>query len=140
MAYPAPEQIALRYYDLFNHRALDQAELLVSPQAVFHYPHTKEHMIGRAGYRELARTWLTAFPDAQVEIQRVTVERGHVARVELLGRGTHTGELAFGGALTLPASGRRAELPLTDTLDVRGGLIVDSWLAFDVADLLRRLS
>jgi predicted ester cyclase len=140
MTQPSPEHIALEYYDLFNRRLLQQAELLVSPQAVFHYPHTKEHMIGRAGYRELARTWVTAFPDARVDVQGLTAEGPGRVRVELLGHGTHTGPLTFGGALTLEPSGRRAELPLTDTLEVSGGLIVNSWLSFDVAELLRRLT
>lgn len=140
MAYPAPAQLAHRYYDLFNRRLLDQAELLVSPEAVFHYPHSKEHLIGRAGYRELARTWLIAFPDAQVELLDLSPEPNDTVRVELLGRGTHKGALGFGGALTLPASGREAELRLTDTLEVAGGLIVNSWLSFDVEDLVRRLT
>ena len=140
MAHAPPAQLARRYYDLFNHRLLEQAELLVSPEAVFHYPHSREHLIGRAGYRELARTWLIAFPDAQVELLGLSDEQNNTVRVELLGRGTHKGPLGFGGALTLPASGREAELRLSDTLEVAGGLIVKSRLSFDVADLVRRLT
>jgi predicted ester cyclase len=140
MPQTSPEAIARQYYELFNSRAFDRAELLVSPQAVFHYPHTKERLIGRAGYRELARTWITAFPDAKVEILSVTVQNAGIVRVDLLGRGTHTGTLAFGGPLTVNPSGRRAELPLVDTLEVIDGMIVNSRLSFDIAELLRRLT
>lgn len=136
---PTPEQVARRYYDLFNRRLLDEAALLVNSHAVFLYPHTKEHLIGRAGYRELTRMWLTAFPDGRIEIESLHVDAGHIVRVELLGRGTHTGPLAFGGPLSLAPTGRNAELPLTEALDIHDGQIVDAWLRFDVQEMLRRL-
>jgi predicted ester cyclase len=134
------EHLARTYYDLFNRRQLDQAELLVSAQAVFHYPHSREHLIGRAGYRELARLWLTAFPDASIEILQLgrDGERAFV-RAELLGRGTHTGPLSFGGRLTLAPTGRLATLPLTEILDIQDGQVANVWLHFDIDEMLRRL-
>jgi predicted ester cyclase len=140
MLYRNPEQVARRYYVLFNERRFEEAELLVSTHAVFRYPHSKEHLIGRAGYRELAQLWVTAFPDGVIEVERVNVLTDHVVDVGLLGRGTHGGPLAFGGALTLPPSNRRAELPMRDVLDIHDGLIVESSFQFDVAEMVRRLT
>lgn len=57
-----------------------------------------------------------------------------------VGRGTHTGELMLGEAMTIPPTGRRAALTFQDTLNVRAGLIVQSLLDFDVTDLRRQLS
>src|SRR5687767_8862764 len=67
------EAFVRRYYELFNQRKLQEAERFVDPQAVFTYPVGKEHLIGRAGYRELARRWLEGFPDARIAITTVLV-------------------------------------------------------------------
>jgi hypothetical protein len=82
-----PEQIARRYYQLFNERQFDEAAALVDRQAVFHYLPTRQKLLGRAGYRALVAVW-------------------------------HTGDLVMGEALTIPATGRTADLPFTDLLEV----------------------
>ena len=139
MAVLSPEDVARQYYELFNRRQLDAAAALVSSHAVFHYPHTKEHLIGRAGYRELARCWLTAFPDVHIEVQSITVKDGHLVIAELLGHGTHTGRLAFGQALSLP-SARTAEMQMREELGVYDGQITAVSLHFDVVEMLRGLT
>lgn len=133
------EQIARDYYDLFNARRLDEAELLVSSHAAFHYPHTRETLIGRAGYRELARLWIVAFPDAELSIVHMAVRNSRAITVNLIGRGTHTGPLTFGGPLVLEPRGRRGELPFSDLLHIQYGQIVESWLRFDVQNMLQQL-
>ena len=132
------EHMAREYYDLFNARCLEEAELLVSAHAGFHYPHTRETLIGRAGYRELTRLWILAFPDAEISIVDMVVRESCVT-VNLIGRGTHSGPLTFGGPLVLQPTGRRGELPFSDTLHIQNGHIVESWLRFDMQDLLRQL-
>jgi predicted ester cyclase len=140
MAHPSAEQLARQYYDFFNRRLIEDASRLIHAQAVFHYPHTREHLIGRAGYRELARLWLSAFPDAQITITRMQVEDGHRVTTDLIGRGTLKGPLMFGGLLTMEPTGRAAELPFRDILDVHDGLVTAVWLHFDVQEMLRRLN
>jgi hypothetical protein len=134
-----PEEVARTYYRLFNERRFDEAEQLIDAHTCFHYVPTKQHLIGRAGYRALVAAWLIGVEDAQVEILTVREAAPDVVRVEFIGRGTHTGDLVFGEALTLPASGCAAGLPFTDTLLIRGGRILDSRLDFDVEELRRRL-
>ena len=61
----SPEQVARVYYQFFNERRLDEAAQLVDPQASFHYLPTRQHLMGRAGYRALVDAWLNAFEDAR---------------------------------------------------------------------------
>lgn len=136
---PDPEDVARSYYDLFNQRRFDDAGELVDPQAVFHYLPTHQRLVGRAGYRALAAAWVIAFEDAQVDIQSVErLDEAHV-RVTFIGRGTHTGMLELGEAVTIPPTGRRADLRFTDTLEVRDGRVVHVTFDFDVEELKRRL-
>lgn len=133
------EQIARRYYDLFNARRIDEAERLVSTHAVFRYPHSKDNLIGRAGYRELVRLWILGFPDATAEVWRVTQLSDATVETDILGRGTHLGPLSFGGTLSLPATGKSAELLFKDTLTIRDQQITESTFQFDMKEMLRRL-
>jgi hypothetical protein len=134
-----PEEIARKYYQYFNERRLDEAGLLVHPQAVFHYVPTRQRLIGRAGYRALAAAWLIAFEDAELELASVTRLDAHRVAVDFVGRGTHTGELTLGESLTMPPTGRRVHLEFTDTLDIRAGLVRRSELEFDVEAMKREL-
>ena len=131
------EVLARRYYQLFNERQLDEAERLVDPQAVFSYPAAREHLIGRAGYRELARRWIEAFPDARVRIMHVHVSKAMVVRAYLHAEGTHRGSLDLPGLPPIAPTGRSARFPMTETSTIRNGLIVGSRLEFD-PDALRR--
>lgn len=136
---PNPEQVAPLYYRLFNERRLDDAAQLVDSQVSIRYRPTRQHLIGRAGYRAMADAWLSAFPDAVLEIQSLQVIGGHTAHVKLLGRGTHTGELVLGDAISIPSTGRRAQLTFREVLEIRDGRIVNVELDFDLDDMKRRL-
>jgi predicted ester cyclase len=135
----SPEQIARQYYRYFNERNLDAAGKLVDPTASFRYVPSKQRLIGRAGYRALAAMWLHAFEDGQLEITSVTPIGDDTVVVKLLGRGTHTGDLILGEALTIPATGVAGALPFRETLRIRDGSIVDVELDFDIEDLKRQL-
>jgi predicted ester cyclase len=134
------DEFARHYYDLFNQRRFDEAGRLVHVEAVFHYIPTKQRLIGRAGYRALAASWVIAFEDGQLEIQTVRTIDDHTVVVDFIGRGTHTGDLALGEALTIPATGRRADLTFRDTMEIRDGLIVRSSLDFEAEELRRKLA
>lgn len=133
-----PEQIARLFYQYFNERRLGEAAQLVDPRALFHYLPTRQRLVGRAGYRALVAAWLHAFEDARLDIQSV-VANGAIVQVEFIGRGTHTGDLVLGDAVSIPATGRAADLPFRDRLDIRDGLIVGSELDFDLEEMKRRL-
>ena len=131
------EVFARRFYELFNERRLDEAERMVDPQALFTDPLAGEHLIGRAGYREILRRWLDAFPDARVAIEHVHVADATTVRVDLDAGGTHRGVLALTGLPPMPPTGRRAQLAIRVTSTISNGLVTACLLEFD-PDALRR--
>jgi hypothetical protein len=134
-----PEQIARRYYQLFNERRLDEAAAMVDGQAIYHYLPTRQRFIGRAGFHAVIGLWLTAFKDAQLEIVSALELNDHSVQVEFLGKGTHTGDLVLGDSLCVPATGRHAELPFRNLLEIHNGIIIGVELDFDVEEMKRRL-
>jgi predicted ester cyclase len=135
----SPEQIARQYYRLFNERNLDAAGQLVDRGASFRYLPSKQRLIGRAGYRALAAMWLNAFADGQLEIASLLQTDDDTVVVEIVGRGTHTGDLVLGDAVTIPATGVTGALPFRETLRIRNGSIVDVELDFNIDELKRQL-
>jgi predicted ester cyclase len=133
------EQLARRYYAAFNGRRLEEAEQFVDPHAVFHYLPTKQRLIGRAGYRDLAAAWLHAFEDAHLEIESVSIADARTLVVQFLGNGTHTGDLVLGEHVVIPPTDRNVQLPFSDRLTIVGGLITESQLDFDLLELRKRL-
>ena len=135
-----PEQLLRKYYALFNERRLDEAGELVAPNASFHYLPTRQHLVGRAGYRALAAGWLIAFEDAVASVESVETINPYTVRVQLTGRGTHTGALVFGDHLTIPPTGRRVELRAVHTTEVRNDQIVRVVFDFDLPQLQQQLA
>ena len=133
------ETLVRRYYELFNQRKLDDAERFVDPQAIFTYPVTKEHLIGRAGYRELARRWLEGFPDAHISITTVLIPDARTAVTEWIGEGTHLGTLELPGFAPIPATGVHTQLPMREIVTLTDSRIVSSRMEFDPEEMMRRL-
>lgn len=127
------------YYALFNERRLDEAVQFVHPQAVFTYPMAREHLIGRAGYRDLTRRWLEGFPDARIVVTGVTTAADGAVVADWVGEGSHRGVLDLAGLPSIPPTGVRAALPMRETVRIADGLIVSSRMDFDPAELCRRL-
>ena len=136
----SPLDVARRFYACFNDRLFDEGGALVHPEATFHYVPTKQHLIGRAGYRALVAAWLIAFEDARLEIAALQPLDDWRVQVDFIGYGTHTGDLMLGEDFTIPATGTQSELTFRDTLTIRNGLIVHSRLDFDAAEMRRRLT
>jgi len=132
------EAFTRQYYRLFNERRFEEAEACVDPQAVFIYPAAKEHIVGRAAYRELVQRWAQAFPDASLMIVRVQVS-DDTARTDWIATGTQEGVLDLPGLPGISPTHRQAELPMRETIRVVNGLIVESRMEFDPDELRRRL-
>jgi predicted ester cyclase len=107
---------------------------------VFTYPLSGEQFIGRAGYRELARRWVTAFPDGTVSIIMVRVSEGPTVRTDWVAHGTHLGPLDLPGLPPIPPTGIHTHLSMRETVRISHGLIVESRMEFDPDELRRRLS
>jgi predicted ester cyclase len=132
------EAFARRFYTFFNERRFDEAEAMVDQQALFSYPGARDGMIGRAGYRELVRRWIEAFPNGRLLILAVHVH-GETAATEMIIRGIHDGVLELPGLAPLPPTGRRARLLLRETITVRHGLIASVRMEFDRGEVRRAL-
>ena len=134
-----PEQIARRYYQLFNERRLNEAVAMVDAQAIYYYLPTRQRFIGHAGFHAVMGLWLQAFENAQLEIVSALNLNDHSVQVEFLGKGTHTGDLVLGDSLCVPATGRTAELSFRNLLEIHNGIIIGVELDFDVEEMKRRL-
>ena len=134
------EILARRYYECFNLRDFDAGERHVDPQAVFTYPRSSQQFIGRPGYRELARRWLSAFPDSSYSIIHMRVEDVSSVRTEWVMHGTHLGVLSLPGLAPMPPTEIHADVKLRETIRIVNGMIVESVLEFDPDDLRRRLA
>lgn len=134
-----PEQTARLYYKLFNERRLDEAAKMVDGQAIYYYLPTRQRFVGRAGFHAVMGLWLNAFQDAQLQIVSALTLNDHSVQVEFLGKGTHTGDLVLGDSVSVPATGRTAELPFMNLLEIHNGIITSVELDFDVEVMKERL-
>ncbi len=134
-----PEQIARRYYQLLNERRLEDAAAMVDAHAIYYYLPTRQRFVGRAGFHAVMGLWLNAFEDARLEVVSALALNDHSVQVEFVGKGTHTGDLVLGETLCVPATGRMAELPFRNLLEIHNGIIIGVELDFDVEEMKRRL-
>ena len=112
---------------------------MVDAHAIYYYLPTRQRFVGRAGFHAVMGLWLNAFEDARLEVVSALALNDHSVQVEFVGKGTHTGDLVLGETLCVPATGRMAELPFRNLLEIHNGIIIGVELDFDVAEMKRRL-
>jgi len=124
-------------YDAFNRRDMATGLALVTDDVkVTNVPFGLDFG-GHAGYREFLDMWTAAMPDYQVEIVNVMPGEEWTA-VELIGRGTHKGTLAWPGGTFTPSQ-KHLELQFCELLHVRDSQICELRVYFDAATLMRQL-
>lgn len=87
----------------------------------------------RDGQKKLLDDFHAAFPDTELALEEVVVERDLIAFRSRM-RGTHRG--TFKG---IPATGRKVEVRLLDMIRVENGIFVEQWGGPDLLDLLQQL-
>ena len=133
------EAVVRQLYAAFNARRLDEAAGLFHEQAVLeHIPFGRQQR-GPDGYREFARMWLNAFPDAAIEVERVNFRGGSRCEVDLRVSGTHRGVLELGGYGHFKASGAAGDMRMRQMVEVDRGRITFSSLSFDVQAIVQQL-
>lgn len=85
-----------------------------------------------------ARSFKQALPDAHMEI-RNSVEQGDSVFIEGRFKGTQTADLITPHG-TIPASGRRLDMPLADYFRVQSGRIVEHRVYWDQGVILAQLA
>ena len=98
-----------------------------------HDPLMPDLPAGPHGVREHVDALLAAMPNAVVTVDE-WIEGTDVVMARWTVVGTHTGEL-----MGMPPSGRSATVSGTHVCRLEGGLIVETWVNYDVLDLLDQL-
>ncbi len=126
--------IANEIIEAFNRHDLVALEALLWPDA----QQLDVAFSEEVAYLVQARTWLTAFPDARLDLIASYPADERVV-VEFYRRGTHQGPLRAGGLDFLP-TGRRLTLRCLEILQFRQGKLAGSRLYFDRAGLWEAVS
>lgn len=126
-------------YDAFNDHDLDRMAAMASKDfELVDFAAEGQVFCGPQGFREWLQIFLTAFPDAKVELTNVVGAAEGWVSTEHIGWGTHTGPLV-GPSGTIPPTGRRAELPLGQLVRVENGKVALIHAYYDGATLMRQL-
>ena len=133
------EAVVRQLYAAFNARRFDEAAALFQDDAVLEHVPLGRQQRGPSGYLEFVGMWLNAFPDATVDVDRVSYRGGHRCEVDLRATGTHRGPLDLGGYGLFKPTGAVGELRLRQMAEIDGGRIAFSSLSFDVQDIVQQL-
>ena len=98
---------------------------------------TGQRAEGMDEYMQLLEGWQQAIPDGAATIRR-TVESGDTVVMELVWKGTQSGDLQTPGG-TVPASGRQIEVEATMWSDFEGDKVRQTRHYLDVMTLLQQL-
>jgi predicted ester cyclase len=92
---------------------------------------------GPQAVKEFNQNWVTAFPDARVEVKNLFAQGNHVI-VEGVFSGTHNGTLKTPMG-DVPATGRKAKGDFIQIFDIDRGLVKRDHLIFDQVQLMTQL-
>src|ERR671937_2574733 len=106
------------YYACFNERRFGDAVALFTPDAIVEHIPFGSWDKGGAAYQRFAETWIRAFPDAVLTIERISRRGETLFEVDLRATGTHLGCLEIGSFGTFKPTGARTTLRLRELLDV----------------------
>jgi steroid delta-isomerase-like uncharacterized protein len=120
------------YDEVFRRRNLDAIDELLTDDFVEHNPAPGQSP-DRQGAKEMIGQVLAAFPDLELEVDRVIAE-GDTVAVALRFTGTHQGEFAG-----MPATGRRVNVAVTEVTRFQDGRCAEHWGVVDMAGLMAQL-
>ena len=128
-----------KHYDCFNERRFADGADLFSEDCVLEHPPFGQTRHGRQGYLDLVNEWVRAFPDGHMHIEHVEQRGDTICEVDIVGSGTHLGDFNMGGYGVFKASGAKTSIRFRELIEIRGGKITFSSIAFDPHDLIRQL-
>ena len=106
---------------------------LFSNDAVLHDPQNPTVAKGPQGTKSTLATYLRAFPDMKITIEREIADGDYVVQ-HLLATGTNTGE--FNG---MPATDKHIKVTGVMTTKIKDGKVIEAWSLFDDLGLLQQL-
>ncbi|MGE5860372.1 MAG: ester cyclase [Ignavibacteria bacterium] len=129
--------LAKSMYDYFNERKFEEASNNVSENLIIHNVPMDTKIHGKEGFLQFMNFWVTAFPDAKVEIKSMNVSGDNVI-TEFHGIGTHNGVLETPMGKFNP-TGKKLDLPYCEIFTIKNGKLLNSNIYFDVATLMNQL-
>ena len=129
--------LAKTFYALFNERKLDDMTKLVAGDVTWSDTPTAQVFQGPTGFKAFVQGWLTAFPDARVEIQQQVASEDAVV-TEFVARGTHQGPLASPHG-SIPPTGRKLDMRFCEVMRLANGKVTEGRVYYDTTTLLRQL-
>ena len=90
-------------------------------------------VVGRDGYRQAMRMYVTAFPDLRFTIDQL-LSSGDYVVTQYTATGTQKGEL-----MGIPPTNRRAETHGCTVAEIRNGKVIRTCVYWDTGHLLRQL-
>ena len=118
--------------EAFNAGKLEVVDEVVSPNYVLHGA-PPDMPKGPDAIRATVKTFRTAFPDLEIELQELVAEGDKVSARSVM-RGTHEGPL-FG----IPATHKKVEVDGLTMVTVRDGRVQESWVKNDTLQLFQQL-
>lgn len=112
---------------------LDRLEEYVSPEYVEHNPSVPHDIEGIEGHRANIEGFQEAFPDMEVEIEKL-VAAGDKTAQRMTFRGTHQGEM-----MGVPPTGKTVEATATGITRFEDGKMVEDWSQVDMLGLMQQL-
>lgn len=131
------EQLGRTFHKLFNERKWDELLGHLSNDCTWEVAPMNKTFKGKQGYREICDMWVTACPDAMIDVKNVLVTNDRIV-VEFVGRGKHTGQLKTPMGV-FEATQKQMSLPYCDVMEVRGGKIVSARSYFDMNTLFMQM-
>src|SRR3989304_1199057 len=113
--------ITRRIFQAYNDRDLDGMLASVNPDIRITLP-GGQLIRGREERRAHEQQEWEGFPDARVEVRRV-IDEGSMAVAEYIWAATNTGPLNLPDGSTLPATGKRIEVPCVTVVEGKDGLV-----------------
>jgi predicted ester cyclase len=134
----AAHLIIREYYTCFNERRFaDAADLFTADASIEHAPFGPTRR-GPAGYIEAAEYCVGAFPDVHLQLVHVEQHGDTICEVDVIGTGTHVGDMDMGSLGIFKATGRKGTLKIRELLEIRGGKITYSSVHYDMQDLIAK--
>lgn len=125
--------LARRFIETFNSDDLSAVDEFIATNFSNHDPGTPPLPTGPEGYRQLVRTYRTAFPDLHLAVEDLVTEGDKVA-VRWTARGTNTGEL-----MGMPPTGKPGTVTGISILPITAGKITAQWVNWDTLGLMQQL-
>jgi steroid delta-isomerase-like uncharacterized protein len=113
--------ITRRIFQAYNDRDLDGMLASVNPDVRITLP-GGQLISGKEEMSAHEQQEWEGFPDARVEVRQV-IDQGSMAVAEYMWAATNTGPLNLPDGSTLPATGKRIELPCVTVVEINDGLV-----------------